>query len=64
MYPLAQGQGTQLDICRHRKTLKSKDFSLIKRYLNLIHIDIHHFKVIYTMYVSSLPYCLTIFILV
>ena len=64
MYPLTQGQGTQLDISKHRKTPKSNAFLLFKRYLNLIHIDIHHFKVIYTMYVSSLPYCLTIFILV
>ena len=30
---------------------------LFKRYQHLIHIDIHHFKDILTMEVSSLPYC-------
>ena len=40
---------------KHRKNHKSKAFLLIKRYLN--HIDIHHFKDIYIVQVSSLPYC-------
>ena len=33
-----------LDISKHRKTHKSKLFLLFKRYLNWIHINIHHFK--------------------
>ena len=52
MYPLSQ-----LEIS-NRKTHKSNAFFVIlKRYQDLIHIDIHHFKYILTVEVSSLPYC-------
>ena len=52
----ARPQNSAGDI-NHRKTHKSKAFLLFKRYYHLIHINMHHFKDIQTVYVNSLPYC-------
>ena len=57
LYPLTQGHRTQLEILIIEKLTNQKLFLLFKRYYHLIHINMHHFKDIQTVYVNSLPYC-------